>query len=150
MTHRVIIVNGDPGISTLKTPGFVYFMQAIGGGLIKIGWATKPEVRMATMQAMCPLELRILAYSAGTGRDEKALHSRFAHARRHGEWFSPIPELLTLIVETKAAAPPPPKPCPPPREALGPPWYPDDTLDMRGLRIAMQSLDWSPPAIPTP
>jgi hypothetical protein len=76
----------------------VYFIQAVNGGLIKIGVATDPAARLAEIQRMCPIPLRILAVRPGVGQPgEAALHRRFAAARRHGEWFEPTAELLREV-----------------------------------------------------
>lgn len=88
---------------TLKTEGFIYFVQAEAGGLVKIGWATNVEKRLATMQMVCPIPLTVLARFAGSVPAERALHQRFAAHRQHGEWFSPCPELMALIDETKTS-----------------------------------------------
>ncbi len=108
------------GVSTRKTPGHIYFVQADTGGLVKIGWATKPAARVKNMQMVCPVRLVILLTVAGNGAMEKELHTRFAHARQHGEWFEPTPEIFTLIEEWRTTPPPAPvwpekrMPAPPP------------------------------------
>jgi hypothetical protein len=89
------------GVSTLRNPGFVYFIQGADGGPIKIGWATRPAVRMAQMQAHSPVDLRLLHTEPGNGREERELHARFAAARKHGEWFWPADELLAFIEARK-------------------------------------------------
>lgn len=76
----------------------VYFIQAVSGGLIKIGVAADPVARLAEIQRMCPVPLRILSVLPGVGQPgEAALHRRFAAARRHGEWFEPTAELLREV-----------------------------------------------------
>lgn len=75
----------------------VYFMQAVSGGLIKIGASARPEQRQAAAQALCPLELRLLAVLPGGFARERELHERFAAHRRHGEWFEPHPEILSWL-----------------------------------------------------
>lgn len=92
-------------VSTATTPGMVYFAQAEGCGLIKIGWATVPVLRIANIQNFCPLKLVILLQVVGNGRMERKVHAQFAGARRHGEWFEPVPELLALIEEWRLAPP---------------------------------------------
>lgn len=89
----------EPGVSPLTTPGFVYFIQGDWPeGLIKIGWATKPEVRRHTMQSHSPVELKLLHYEPGTGHDERALHEKFKDWRQHGEWFKPCKGLGDAII----------------------------------------------------
>ena len=112
---RMVFISAERGVSKLSTPGHIYFIQAEGGGPIKIGWATKPERRLAGMQPHSPLRLQILFHEPGNGRDEAALHAKFAVSRLHGEWFAPAPEILAEIKrrqrrkvpkEYRAAAPP--------------------------------------------
>jgi hypothetical protein len=92
------------GTSTLTTPGNVYFIQAEIGGLIKIGWASDPDLRLERMQPHSPLVLRLLFCYPGNGRQERELHTKFAAARKHGEWFEPVPALLAHIEACKASA----------------------------------------------
>ncbi|MBN1430422.1 MAG: GIY-YIG nuclease family protein [Anaerolineae bacterium] len=75
----------------------VYFIQSSTGGLIKIGTAINANRRLAEIQNMSPVPLRILAVIPGDCRKEAELHKRFAHLRRHGEWFEPTIELLDFI-----------------------------------------------------
>lgn len=78
----------------------VYFIQAVAGGLIKIGVAGHVTGRFGDIQRMCPIPLTILATVPAAGQAlETELHQRFAFARRHGEWFEPVPELLAYIAE---------------------------------------------------
>lgn len=78
----------------------VYFIQPVGGGLIKIGVATNPDSRLLGLQTGCPVELRLIGVIAGAGQaTETELHQRFASTRVRGEWFEPTAELLTLISE---------------------------------------------------
>lgn len=84
-------------VSTLTTPGHIYFIQAESGGLVKIGWATCPKTRMAHMQAHGPLKLVLLHSEPGNGKEEAELHRKFAAGRQHGEWFSPSCALMAEI-----------------------------------------------------
>jgi hypothetical protein len=75
--------------------GEVYFIS--DGDLIKIGWSGAPEVRRQALEVRCKTPLRLLGAVAGHMDDERAIHERFAHLRRHGEWFRPDPELDAFI-----------------------------------------------------
>lgn len=78
----------------------VYFVQAVNGGLIKIGIAQDPQQRLAAMQAGCPIQLRIIALIGDSNWfDEQRLHRLFEADRRHGEWFEPSARLLDYIFE---------------------------------------------------
>jgi hypothetical protein len=73
----------------------VYFIE--GAGLVKIGVATDVGARFRGLCNSCPVPLTLLGHCAGTLDDEAEWHRRFAHLRRHGEWFEPAPELLAEI-----------------------------------------------------
>lgn len=80
----------------------VYFVQAAGGGPIKIGHAANVAARVDRLQTGSPAPLRILAIIFGAGAaTETALHQRFAHLRSHGEWFHPTVELTDFIATLK-------------------------------------------------
>lgn len=67
--------------------GFVYFIQARGGGPIKIGYSANPEKRLAALQTASPYDLAILAIRPGSRDDEAALHDRLSAHRLRGDWF---------------------------------------------------------------
>lgn len=79
----------------------VYF---VGGdvGAIKIGMTIAPLERLAAFQFNSPIDLRILAMTAGGTKEEKAYHRQFAAHRLHGEWFSPAPDILAEIERLSA------------------------------------------------
>lgn len=77
--------------------GWIYFIQSIQGGPIKIGWSFNPAVRIANLIPLNPWPLRFLALTPGYAQDEKAMHERFRHHRLHGEWFADAADLLDLI-----------------------------------------------------
>lgn len=77
---------------------FVYFVQAISGGPIKIGSAIDPAVRLTDLQCGNPEQLRVVGVIPGGGhKREHELHVLFAQSRIYREWFAPTPELLALI-----------------------------------------------------
>lgn len=75
----------------------VYFIQADIGGLIKIGRAKFPSIRIKALQAGSPVPLRILAVTGGGYGAELHLHRKFDDIRAHGEWFYPKDSLLDWI-----------------------------------------------------
>lgn len=77
--------------------GWVYF--AMIGNLLKIGFTTRPEQRMAAISAT-----ELLHLEPGTLQDERRFHAKFAHLRAYGEIFRAEPELLSCIQELKAQA----------------------------------------------
>lgn len=77
----------------------VYFIEAVGAGLVKIGFTDgNPEDRLKQLQTGCPHALRLRAAMHGDLNREKAMHQQFAHLRESGEWFR-----LTLEVEAYIA-----------------------------------------------
>jgi len=78
----------DPASATLDSQGFVYLIQSVVGGPIKIGKADDPSVRLAEIQFWSPFELRVIAKAPGGYLLERELHHRFRPYRLHGEWFS--------------------------------------------------------------
>jgi hypothetical protein len=76
---------------------FVYFLQRIPDGPIKIGWTDDPGRRVAELQTGSAEELMLRALIPGGRAEETQLHEKFASARMLGEWFRPVPELLAFI-----------------------------------------------------
>jgi hypothetical protein len=75
----------------------LYAIQMGDDGPVKIGIATKPWERLATLQTASPARLRGLAAWPGSVEKEAALHEIFAEDRLEGEWFKPSPELITFV-----------------------------------------------------
>lgn len=89
----------------IRTPGltnryqeWVYFIEAeCNPILIKIGKSTSLQKRLSTLQFMSPVQLKLIGAVLGPSGSEFVFHELFAGARAHGEWFSPVSELLQLI-----------------------------------------------------
>lgn len=84
-----------------RSAEYVYFLQALIGGPVKIGKAADPTARLEYFQRAYPYHLQILGVIAG-GADhlERELHRRFAASRLLGEWFEPTDELINFIRES--------------------------------------------------
>jgi hypothetical protein len=74
-----------------------YFLQAGDGGPIKIGSTRNLRVRLGTLRAMSPIQLRLLGVIRGDAEDQ--CHRRLAAFRVHGEWFAPSPFVLEFICQ---------------------------------------------------
>lgn len=85
--------------------GYVYFIQAVIGGPVKIGTALNPWVRMTELQSGNPEKLRLIAVMHGGSKLERACHTRLADDRLRGEWFRSS-ELLAALIDELAYAPP--------------------------------------------
>lgn len=75
----------------------VYFVRA--GELIKIGYTSNLEKRIASLSNMSPIPIELIGSLLGDKHVEKEVHNRFAHLRHHGEWFRADKKLLQYIKE---------------------------------------------------
>lgn len=82
-------------MSIPKPVGRVYFAQM--GDMVKIGWSLTPHKRVRHIQTSAPGPVTVLGTLRGSRETEREMHRRFAHLRRHGEWFRATEELLSLI-----------------------------------------------------
>jgi hypothetical protein len=71
------------------TDGFVYFVQEVGSGRVKIGWSERPDERIREMQTANSHTLHLVGLFSGTSRDETDVHRSLASSRvqGHREWF---------------------------------------------------------------
>lgn len=81
--------------------GYVYFIQGVYGGAIKIGKSKDPEMRLKALQTGYPDTLRILLLIPGYTKIEQQLHEEFEQYRLNGEWFKPEKPILDKIKELK-------------------------------------------------
>lgn len=92
------IANSPP-----KEPkGYVYFIQGLCGGAIKVGYSVDPNKRLKELQTGYPDTLTILLMIPGTEQTEKTLHRQFESSRLKGEWFRPDEYLIDAIKNLKA------------------------------------------------
>lgn len=81
---------------------FLYFIEAVDTGFIKIGRSGDPERRLAQLSTGSPNQLVILGKISGGSSLESELHRRFGALRERGEWFKVNGELRTFIKEATA------------------------------------------------
>lgn len=77
--------------------GWVYYAQSLDGGPIKIGWTNNVKARLASLNTSSPQRIVILAAEPGDRATEAAMHRRFDAARKNGEWFDPVDDLLSHV-----------------------------------------------------
>lgn len=94
---RELIRREGPAVFALPEERWIYFIQGLPRGPIKIGSTHDVKRRVADLQTGHPWKLRILGVCRGDIRLELELHERFAASRLHGEWFSPSRELARTI-----------------------------------------------------
>jgi hypothetical protein len=80
---------------------YVYFVQAINGGPIKIGSAHNVERRLRILQTGNPIDLVILHKTSGGHNLETFLHKEFKDININGEWFRNTDKLLSYINDLK-------------------------------------------------
>lgn len=82
-------------------PGVVYFVQGSTGGPIKIGYTTNMCNRLKELQTGFPDTLVILCAKKGYSKEEGEYHKAFEEFKLKGEWFKPVPEILSTIENIK-------------------------------------------------
>lgn len=75
----------------------VYFVEAVGLDMIKIGYALDLAKRFTAMMTSSPAALSLLGTLPGGPREEMELHERLAAHRAHGEWFHKTPEVMAVV-----------------------------------------------------
>ncbi len=65
---------------------------------VKIGLAVNVRERVRELQIASPAPIRLMAkFACMNERHERALHARFGHLRRRGEWFRYTPEVRAFL-----------------------------------------------------
>jgi hypothetical protein len=77
----------------------IYFVQAVGGGRIKIGTTVQLAKRLQVLACEYKQELRVLAVIDGGREQEQWLHQQFSHLRVVNEFFEPGDDLLGFILD---------------------------------------------------
>ena len=72
---------------------YVYFIQRVTGGPVKIGKAERPDRRLSALQVANLDELVIRAVCLGGRPAARVLHDHFAESLIRNEWFEPTPAL---------------------------------------------------------
>lgn len=105
----------DKPLPLIFRPTKIYFVQPVGGGLIKIGRADDPEARLKALQVGSPVSLRLCRAEEAPVVWEARLHQAFAKYREHGEWFRAHPALARIA------------------DAIPDPEIPDEAIDLVNL-----------------
>lgn len=78
---------------------FLYFIEAVGTGFIKIGRSSNPELRLKQLSTGSPNDLVIIGAISGGSKVESELHRQFSFLRERGEWFKATDELRNFIMQ---------------------------------------------------
>ncbi len=80
--------------------GWIYFVEAIGIGRIKVGYTgRRPAIRLSRLKTASPVELRPLGLMRGSRSIEGMIHDHLASCHWRDEWFHAAPLLLDFISE---------------------------------------------------
>ncbi|MAK87183.1 MAG: hypothetical protein CMK96_09655 [Pseudomonas sp.] len=75
----------------------IYFITAPTVGLVKIGYAKNPQARAVSIRSHSPVPIYLERVGTGSREEERALHKRFQHLQRHGEWFALNSEIRLVM-----------------------------------------------------
>jgi hypothetical protein len=84
----------------------LYFIEAIGTDLIKIGYALNVDTRLRSLLTASAVPLKLLGTMQGGPILESRLHIQLAEHRSHGEWFRrcrALDDLVSLADKPKDA-----------------------------------------------
>lgn len=90
-----------------REEGRVYFVEAEGTNLIKIGFTRTSGMkrRLEHLRCDCPVPVHVLGGYRGTMATEREEHRRWAHERIRGEWFRGSQSLRVHIKDVSEWAP---------------------------------------------
>lgn len=89
----------------LETTCRIYFVEAVGFDLIKIGYARDIRERMRKLRPGCPAPLKLLGTEPGGAAEERAYHVLFIKHQVYGEWFRRCPEIDFVVARLDAGFP---------------------------------------------
>ncbi len=76
-----------PTAEKVECADYLYIIQPIYGGPVKIGRSHEPESRIAQLQPGNPYPLRLIRVYRGRGGSETAIHASIKEMNYQGEWF---------------------------------------------------------------
>ena len=78
---------------------FVYIIQELQSGDLKVGISKTPKKRLGQLQIANPRKLTITHLLEGTDETEKEIQRKLRPYRIRGEWFRPPDEILQNILK---------------------------------------------------
>lgn len=81
----------------------VYFIEAVGLDLVKVGYALDVAKRFTGMMTTSPAPLTLLGMLDGGPKLEAAIHEQLAAHRAHGEWFHKTAEVMAVVATSQPA-----------------------------------------------
>jgi hypothetical protein len=92
LNHRRVLEEASKSDAADAPGSVVYFAQNTVTSEIKIGTSRKLQSRLKALGK----SVSFLVSVPGSFRVEGLMHLRFRKARMHGEWFRPVPELISF------------------------------------------------------
>lgn len=102
---HIIEVKVNEFANKLKVNDFVYFMQGVNGGSIRIGYSINPVVTLKSLEKGYPDKLKILLVIPGDEDKAKELQEKFEHLKLKGGWYKPDKEIFDEIEHLKSIYP---------------------------------------------
>lgn len=94
---NALVINGRRDRSDARGWTYVYFVKAVDSDSVKIGRATDVSKRIRALQIGHDSKLELLALVPAHFGLERALHRRFRHQHRRGEWYAYDGELRSFV-----------------------------------------------------
>jgi hypothetical protein len=79
----------------------IYFLQRAGGGPVRTGVLTDPEIPSDQCGTEVDPSFRILGVVKGGTDEWRTLLRRFSHLKVGGDWLRPGPDLLEFIARER-------------------------------------------------
>ena len=96
--HGYVLSLGFRAPEDLPDGPWIYFIEAEGTGMVKIGYtAQPPRSRLSGLQVGNPYLLRLLGVIPGNEQDELSQHSIYSHLHVRGDWFRAEAELADFL-----------------------------------------------------
>jgi hypothetical protein len=135
----------------------VYIIEAVGSGMVKVGFTSDLQKRLRALRTSCPHHIRVLQTYEGGPAKERELHDRWEKHRVRHEWFKlgPIvrdlginladlpvghPLFSTGEVEDFVERTLPPRPPPEPRPDPIKEWI--DSISKEEFQELLDSIPW--------
>ena len=77
--------------------GRIYFVEAHGANVVKIGYSEDVKSRIKALSQGSPHKLILLGTMEGNMQDEERLHQAFESQHVRGEWFKLSPQIKDFI-----------------------------------------------------
>lgn len=95
--------NGSSAPTSDEPDEYVYFIQCLHTGRVKIGHSVRPRRRFGEINSHSPTQLAMIGTIAGDRQREKEIHGQLMNSQLCGEWFAPSAEVRDFLAEHNAS-----------------------------------------------